>query len=85
MRLLHVPEVQSIPPSLGTQGCPAACFARQQDGLMMLPAKGNMKHFILASLIFPLKYFLPPRQYSVDAHPVLVPVHDVHMVRSARE
>ena len=26
--------------------------------------------------------FLPPKQYSVEEHPVLVPLHPVHMVRS---
>ena len=36
MTLLHVPEVQSIPPLLGTQNPPAACFSRQQPGLTIL-------------------------------------------------
>ena len=36
MMLLHVPEVQSIPPLLGTQNPPAACFSRQQPGVTIL-------------------------------------------------
>ena len=36
MTVLHVPEVQSIPPLLGTQNPPAACFSRQQPGLTIL-------------------------------------------------
>ena len=36
MMVLHVPEVQSIPPLLGTQNLPAACFSRQQPGVTIL-------------------------------------------------
>ena len=36
MTVLHVPEVQSIPPLLGTQNPPVACFSRQQPGLSIL-------------------------------------------------
>ena len=37
MMLLHVPELQSIPLSLGTQFAPDACFVRQHAGLMIWP------------------------------------------------
>ena len=36
-RLLQVPDVQSIPLSLGTQGWPAACLSRQHAGVNILP------------------------------------------------